>query len=102
LEDFNSAEGVQELLLDTLIGKTFVAQPSPEFLDQQYELGSTPVSLVLFDTSTADDVNVNTQLWETITSTILTPKLPKVCKFVIQQNYLKYYHFFCRRARLLK
>jgi hypothetical protein len=102
LEDFNSAEGVQELLLDTLIGKTFVAQPSPEFLDQQYELGSTPVSLVLFDTSTADDVNVNTQLWETITSTILTPKLPKVCKFVIQQNYLKSDHFFCRRARSLK
>jgi hypothetical protein len=102
LEDFNSAEGVQELLLDTLIGKTFVAQPSPEFLDQQYELGSTPVSLVLFDTSTADDVNVNTQLWETITSTILTPKLPKVCKFVMQQNYSKSDHFFCRRARSLK
>jgi hypothetical protein len=88
LEDFNSAEGVQELLLDTLIGKTFVAQPSPEFLDQQYELGSAPVSLVLFDTSTADDVNVNTQLWETITSTILTPKLPKVSKFVIYSKII--------------
>jgi len=78
LEDFSSAEGVQELLLDILIGKTFVAQPSPEFLDQQYKIGSAPISLVLFDTSTADDINMNTQLWDKIASTLLSPKLPKV------------------------
>ncbi|CAB3382000.1 Hypothetical predicted protein [Cloeon dipterum] len=82
LEDFNSAEGVQELLLDALIGKTFVAQPSPEYLDQEYVLSSQPVPLTLFDTSTSEDVNVNTQLWEKITSTILTPKLPKEGKVI--------------------
>ncbi|XP_059480281.1 tudor domain-containing protein 7B isoform X2 [Neocloeon triangulifer] len=82
LEDFSNAEGVQELLLDTLIGKTFVAQPSPEFLEQQYQLDSQPVPLVLFDTSTSEDINVNTQLWEKIASTILTPKLPKEGKVI--------------------
>ncbi|KAF4518847.1 hypothetical protein B566_EDAN006698 [Ephemera danica] len=72
LEQFREAESetVQALLLDTVIGKTFVAQPAKmDLLGARHELGNPPITLRLFDTSTEEDVDINQQLWLAITST---------------------------------
>lgn len=79
LEQFGSAEGVQALLLEVVTGKTLVAQVvQPEVLGRPYTMSSPPVPLLLFDTSTEEDVDLNQQLWRTITSTVLLPRLPQV------------------------
>lgn len=67
-----------ELLLDNIIGKTFVAE-----IQMNTDNESQYPMLVLYDTSTDEDINVNQMLTDKIISYKCTPRLPQVCVLLI-------------------
>ncbi|XP_074656038.1 tudor domain-containing protein 7B-like [Tubulanus polymorphus] len=68
LEDFNEKDSVIETLIQILLNKTFIA----EVLDR-----SDRLSVLLYDTSTAADVNVNDLITNTVNDEEFSPVLPE-------------------------
>lgn len=73
LEDFADDPNVAHHITDTILGRTLVA--SIKSLPNPTKSG---VGIVLFDTSTDEDLNMNTVLVENISEDAVAPHLPSV------------------------
>jgi hypothetical protein len=73
LEEFADDPNVAHHITDTIVGRTLVA--SVKSLPNPKKAG---VGIVLFDTSTDEDLNMNTVLIENITKDAIAPRLPPV------------------------
>ncbi|XP_069687013.1 tudor domain-containing protein 7 isoform X2 [Periplaneta americana] len=83
LEDFADEPNAAQHITDTIVGKTLVASikspPKPD---------NPGVGLILFDTSTDDDLNMNNVLIENICSDIPPPQLPAEGK--VQEMFISH------------
>lgn len=76
LEYFSNDDEVTTKLIDSLQGKTFVAESTKS---------EDTITLTLFDTSTDEDINMNQLFFDYVCQEVMIPKLPKAGKMCMAQ-----------------
>jgi hypothetical protein len=83
LENFADDQNATRHITDTIVGKVLIASV------KSHPNSENPgVGIMLFDTSTEEDLNLNTVLIESISKDAMAPQLPAVSSPPIQLCFL--------------